>query len=115
MKRLAERVRRRNRGRVVNPRRIAKIPRRTNHQCSWHNRKILMIFTIELSGESDFRLQKDGDWRRLDEGDHALLESDFKTSNPVEVTNRTPYGNKIQIKGTFYKVSPTVGQISEIL
>lgn len=74
-----------------------------------------MIFTIELKGESDYRLQRDGTWRRLDQDNHALLDSDFQTSSPSEVTNRTPYGNQIELEGTVYKVSPTVGLISEVL
>jgi hypothetical protein len=75
-----------------------------------------MIFTVELGagiGRS-YRLQNDGTWRKL-EKDYALIEGDFKTSNPSEVTKRTPYGTEIEIEGTLYKISPTTGEFGEIL
>jgi hypothetical protein len=74
-----------------------------------------MIFTIELKGVRQYRFQIDKNWRRLDDGDQSLHDSDFRTSSPSEVMSRTPYGTEIEIEGTLYKVSPTVGQISEIL
>jgi hypothetical protein len=75
-----------------------------------------MIFTVEL-GESigrSFRLQKDSTWRRLGK-DYLLLESDFQTSNPLEVANRTPYETELEIEGTLYKISPASGKFGEIL
>lgn len=74
-----------------------------------------MIFTIELSGLARrYRLQKNGDWRRLP-NDFSLAESDFRTADPSEVTRRTPYGGEIEIENTKYKVSPTSGNVAEIL
>lgn len=75
-----------------------------------------MIFTVELreSIGRSFRLQKDGTWRKLGR-DYSLLESDFQTSNPSEVANRTPYDTELEIEGALYKISPTSGKFGEIL
>jgi len=74
-----------------------------------------MIFTVELSGMMNrYRLQSDGGWRKL-QNDFSLLESDFRTPDPSEVTRRTPYGCKIVIEDIKYKVSPTRGNVGEIL
>jgi hypothetical protein len=75
-----------------------------------------MIFTVELRGGFDtaYRLQTDGQWRKM-ERDYSLREDDFKTSDPREVIRRTPYGTEILIDHVQYKVSPTVGQLAEVL
>lgn len=78
-------------------------------------KEIVMIFTVELSGMMNrYRLQSDGGWRRLHKG-FSLTESDFRTSDPSEVMRRTPYGCEIVIEKIEYKVSPTSGNVGEIL
>jgi len=74
-----------------------------------------MIFTVELEGIGrSYRLQRDGKWRRLG-NDYSILESDFRTSTPSEVTNRTPYSTEIELEGVLYKISPTIGKAGEVL
>lgn len=74
-----------------------------------------MIFTVELEASivERYRLQKNGEWRNLN--NYSLQDSDFQTSNPSEVTNLTPYGSKIKIGSSLYKVSPASGRAGEIL
>ncbi len=71
-----------------------------------------MIFTVELRTVfKEFRLQKNGEWRNLN-NNKLPQESDFQTSNPAEVTRRTPYGCEIEIENILYKVSPNSDSVS---
>ncbi len=74
-----------------------------------------MIFTVELAKVlKRYRLQKNGEWRNLN-NDYSLQDNDFQTSNPSEVTNRTPYGCEIEIENVLYNVSPASGSAGQSL
>src|SRR2546426_3689954 len=75
-----------------------------------------MIFTVELKAGFDtaFRLQTNGEWRRMNR-DYSLREEDFRTTNASDVLRLTPYGTEILLDGIQYQVSPAIGRLGEIL
>lgn len=64
-----------------------------------------MKFYIELTGNSNFRLQLDQSWR-LVEDNAPLAESDFLTSDAIEVIRLQELNTELRLNNETWKINP---------